>query len=331
MALGALTLLATSLALSAGADGATELAALPAGLPAALLTQALPSAPTKVELKTGYFGTVTLDHEAHLRRQAHCKDCHGSGRVGPIEFTPREAHERCRSCHTERKKGPTDCRGCHVLPAAPPAAADPPAPAPASTPASSLASAPASSPATATTDGAPAPDTGAAPPAGASPVAAKGAASVHEEVRLDEPPPPVPFLRAIQLGGVAGSGAGLSVRLSLRREALVVSHALDRLGGWGRSRTLVTMGVGASLPVEGLDALRVEADGLGGLDVTASPGPDVLPALGARVGLAWAPPWARGYPLVFNVTGLVDLLHRGIASPACAYATFGIGTRPVPR
>jgi hypothetical protein len=85
-----------------------------------LLQEALPAPPNKVLLQANYYGTVTLDHPAHLARGIRCKDCHGAGRVGPIEFTPRLAHERCRGCHVDLKKGPTDCKACHVLPPAGP-------------------------------------------------------------------------------------------------------------------------------------------------------------------------------------------------------------------
>jgi len=302
-----LSLLMSAAVAAAAGSGPADLAAIPLPAVQDLVEQAQAPAPTIVELKTGYYGTVTVNHAAHLERKAHCKDCHGPGRVGPIEFTPKLAHDRCRSCHSERKQGPTDCRGCHVLPPPAPEAAEAPAkepPAPAAAPQAAPTTAP----------------------------ARHGAiAEIHEEVRLDEPPPPMPFLRSVQAGGVAGNGAGLSVRVSLRRDALMVSQSVDYMGGWGRSRTLVTLGLGASVPLERIDALRVEAEGLGGLDVAGAPGPEALPAVGARVGVAWAPPWARRFPLFLTVTALVDLFHGTLASPACAYATVGVGTRPAER
>src|SRR5512133_2102318 len=75
--------------------------------------EALPPAPQLVVLQTSYYGTITLDHPAHLARRISCKKCHGPGPVRKIEFTPRVAHERCVDCHRVAARGPTQCHGCH--------------------------------------------------------------------------------------------------------------------------------------------------------------------------------------------------------------------------
>ena len=75
----------------------------------------LAPAPEKVVRVTRSFGTVTIDHRAHLARKAHCADCHGKGPVTKIEFTPRLAHDRCIGCHREQKRGPMSCRECHEV------------------------------------------------------------------------------------------------------------------------------------------------------------------------------------------------------------------------
>lgn len=71
--------------------------------------------PDRVLRQTRYYGTVTVDHRAHVARRAPCRTCHGDGPVAKVTFpSPRVAHERCVSCHREVRAGPVACRECHV-------------------------------------------------------------------------------------------------------------------------------------------------------------------------------------------------------------------------
>ncbi|HEY6003699.1 MAG TPA: cytochrome c3 family protein, partial [Anaeromyxobacter sp.] len=85
-----------------------------------MLPAALPPPPDRVYLETRSYGTVMVDHRAHLARRVACRACHGAGPVSRIELTPRSAHESCRACHVTASRGPTSCRDCHVQPAEPP-------------------------------------------------------------------------------------------------------------------------------------------------------------------------------------------------------------------
>src|SRR5690242_20384849 len=50
---------------------------------------ALPPPPEVVVRQTRYYGTVTIDHRAHLARRSPCVGCHGPGPVTKLEFTPK--------------------------------------------------------------------------------------------------------------------------------------------------------------------------------------------------------------------------------------------------
>jgi hypothetical protein len=92
-----------------------------AGLAAILLASAIAaSPPQKVTFETSY-GTVTLDHAAHISRRSACDSCHGPGQATAFKFpSAHDAHAACQSCHEQEKRGPTECAGCHVKPAAEP-------------------------------------------------------------------------------------------------------------------------------------------------------------------------------------------------------------------
>jgi hypothetical protein len=145
---------------------------------------------------------------------------------------------------------------------------------------------------------------------------------------------------AVYVSGVAGSGAGLSAQVTSRQAGFQVSHAVDLLvGGGARSRTalLVGAGVPVPLPMALPQALGLTAEAVAGAEAVERPGVRLSAALGARVGLEWTPAWSRGATLRASVTGLLDLFRGGLATPACLYATFGMGTevrrrrRPVSR
>lgn len=82
---------------------------------AALARGGLPPPPQKAVLKTRYFGTVTVDHAAHLARGISCVRCHGPGPVSKLSLPPKVAHERCKGCHDDLQRGPVLCKGCHEL------------------------------------------------------------------------------------------------------------------------------------------------------------------------------------------------------------------------
>jgi hypothetical protein len=63
-----------------------------------------------LEFKKG----VSFKHKAHVESLKDCKKCHENAGGGKIEgFNKDFAHKKCRECHSEMKKGPTSCKGCH--------------------------------------------------------------------------------------------------------------------------------------------------------------------------------------------------------------------------
>ncbi len=82
-----------------------------------LAALALPSPPPGVITReTRTFGTIHIDHPAHLAARAACSGCHGPGPITKVgRMTPPEAHERCFACHLALQRGPRVCRGCHVV------------------------------------------------------------------------------------------------------------------------------------------------------------------------------------------------------------------------
>lgn len=63
-----------------------------------------------VEMKKG----VTFKHKAHAEAIKDCTKCHDNAAGGKIEGFGRDfAHKKCKECHSEMKKGPTNCKGCH--------------------------------------------------------------------------------------------------------------------------------------------------------------------------------------------------------------------------
>ncbi|ACL65414.1 conserved hypothetical protein [Anaeromyxobacter dehalogenans 2CP-1] len=285
------------------AEGA-RVASVPEAAGGVVIT-ALPPPPSKVVRTTKTYGTVTLDHAAHLARKISCKSCHGNGAVTKIVFTPRQAHETCRSCHVQIAKGPTDCRGCHVVPVKePPVVAE----------------------------AAPAPKAGAViragearpvmtlPPSAGAPAAVavtrSGTAAPLVQVPAgegDAAPALAPFVRTLEAGlsVLGGTGqdlvAGPSVRLTSHYDRALLAHSLDWVGGRDRGHVLFMVGGGAELPVH--ERVSLQLLGIGGVDAAGST-VVLMPALGARVGLAWrrAVPWMD--TLTFSFSGVSDLVRR---------------------
>ncbi len=82
-----------------------------AALIAVCLTTGAASAADVMELKKG----VTFKHKAHADTLKDCKKCHDSDKGGKIAgFGKDVAHKKCKECHAEMKKGPTNCKGCHI-------------------------------------------------------------------------------------------------------------------------------------------------------------------------------------------------------------------------
>ncbi|ABC81662.1 cytochrome c3 family protein [Anaeromyxobacter dehalogenans] len=267
---------------------------------------ALPPPPSKVVRTTKTYGTVTLDHAAHLARKISCKSCHGNGAVTKIEFTPRQAHDTCRSCHVQLAKGPTDCRGCHVVPPKEAPAVAEAAPAPA---AGAVIRA-----------GEARPVMSAGPSAGAATgvAAVRGAAAVpslpHGDAGEVEPGPALaPFVRTLEAGlsVLGGTGqdlvAGPSVRLTSHYDRALLTHSLDWVGGRDQGRVLFMVGGGAELPVH--ERVSLQLVGIGGVDAAGST-VVLMPALGARVGLAWRRPVSWLDTLTFSFSGVSDLVRR---------------------
>ncbi|WP_242343185.1 cytochrome c3 family protein [Anaeromyxobacter terrae] len=311
IALAALLSVGAATALDAPAD-AERIAMLGAGsrLVPELAERALPPAPQQIALQTRSYGTVTVDHPAHLARRAHCVSCHGEGPIQKIEFTPRLAHERCRGCHKEQQAGPLTCRGCHVLPApaekpllAQNVAETPPlqiaragaAPADATTPSSAATA----SSLAATRGGAV--DSGRPGPPRAS---ATSLTTVAAGESVPSSPAGVPLRRVLEVGFAGGTGLGPAVRLLSRQEHMVLSHSFDRVGG-SRARSLGLLGVGKGFPVH--DGVEVVALGLGGFDIVESPTATLLPAAGARIGVIWSVRQRFVETIDVSITGVADL------------------------
>lgn len=331
-------LLAVALAASAQQQVATAgrppASAMAGAIPpsSSMVMGALPTPPGKVVLETKTYGTVTVDHAAHLARRTACRSCHGDGPVSKIGFTPRQAHETCRGCHADMKRGPVDCRGCHVLPPKPVevSAAEPPPAAPAAPP-SAL-------PSHATGSGPPpprGPGVAAQPSPAGAPLVAQvpagpglAAPASSPSPSLPAPPPPptyeedlddepdgelVPFRQTVEVGMIAlggpdqSLGFGPSFRLVSRHGRAVMMHSIDSSGGFRTGRTMLLVGGGAVLPVR--PRLGLMVIGMGGMDAA---GTDVwlLPAAGVRVGLQWIRPVPYLDTLSASFATVSDLVRR---------------------
>ncbi len=275
---------------------------------------ALNPAPETVVLETRSFGTVTVDHKAHLGRRAACKGCHGPGPVSKIgRFEPRVAHDRCIGCHKEAKRGPTGCRECHVVKAAEPAAA------PATTVAEAS-SAPETGDIASTKDGsstkvalATTPPAAALVPAGArtAPSGDPGQLEVGRRRILDDQGARRSgFVRVVGIGYsvLGGPGqdltTGPAVYLSMREEDVLLVYAIERGSSAGGGRTLGLIGAGITHPIRG--AWNANAVVLGGFDAGEAP-IAFVPTLGLRVGAEWL---GRRTSLGLAVTGASDLVRQ---------------------
>lgn len=278
----------------AGTPAQPDLVALafsPADQAGGLAEAALPPPPDRVFLETRTFGTVMVDHRAHLQRKVSCRICHGPGVVSSIAFTPRSAHETCRACHVQAKRGPTSCRDCHVQAEGPPIVSPGervrfvyrgPGGARIASATSSRVFAP--------------------------PVAAKSLAV--EASKPPEPPRLAPGGEAVTLsteelaalrdasfsssrevgfGMLAGAGrtsAATSLRLATRVDALVWTEGLQWATGGGFGSLAALLGGGYVFPLR--SRLDVQLLAVGGIDMRYEPSIAVVPVLGATAELRWA-------------------------------------------
>jgi hypothetical protein len=282
--------------LGAGPDASDALAALPpAGTTDALLLQALPPPPDSVTLDASY-GAVTFSHSGHLSRRTRCVACHGQGAVTKVDFTPKVAHQRCKGCHREEKRGPLGCRDCHAVAPAPGLEAT----------RTTLAQA------------------GTAPAAtGRQRGGAPGPASLQAHGAVAQR---TPFHLTLEAGAAAAGDAwGPSVRLSARQGRLVISQGVDRLAG-DTDRLVALFAAGVVQPIH--RRVGVFALAAGGVDVLRKPFDAISPAIGSRVGIEFLPSSSLG-SFHLSVTGLVDVSRRRDEqwnpSRTTVFATLGTG------
>jgi hypothetical protein len=275
----------------------------PPSLPGTI-RQALPVAPDKVVRETRYFGTVTIDHTAHLTQRASCQNCHDPGPVGKIAFTPRTAHERCIGCHRSLERGPTSCRDCHV--------ASPPSAAAATVAAIDGAEQPSEPPARATSLPFPPP-----PPRHGG---------VLADLSGERADPARGFQSAVQVGFASAGEEGFAIRVEARRDQLLFVQGVERVNGAG-SRTLGLFGIGRAHP---LDRGRWELFGLGlaGLDAVDGSSVALLPALGMRGGVRWLLRERLIDVMELSLAGIVDLTG-GPPSAASVPRSYAITTLTV--
>jgi hypothetical protein len=272
------------LALAGGALPASP--ALQASEGADLFVAALAPPPKVVVLDTKYYGTVTIDHAAHLARRSPCASCHGPGPVHKIErFEPRVAHTRCIGCHSEQQHGPTGCRECHAIPEKQEVVAK--------TPGAAEGAQKTAAPATA------------AASAGQAEPAAVAAAPV-EEISL-----PTRFLNVVSagltvLGGTDRHAAsGLSFQATMREHRLLLLYSLERGMSSDHTRTLGLVGAGLlrPLPRTGLNGFATAVAGFNAYEAPLS----VVPTAGVRVGVDWLGSRVSG---TFALTATSDLTRH---------------------
>jgi len=259
--------------------------------------------PTVVVRETRYYGTITIDHAAHLARKAHCRDCHGPGPIGKLVFTPKIAHDRCIGCHREVAKGPEKCQGCHVKPPTPP---------PQLTAAAAAAAGGEAAP----------------PPLAPEPDPANVASAL---AALDRPPDWVrtePFQRHVELGLSIGSGTGLSVRYGAHQDYWVITESVETLRTDTESRTLVLAGAGICNP--GSPRRVLELSAVGGADVVVGAVVAMLPSIGLRGGVEWRQPTPFLQSIHASLTCVWDLQRSSLGREVggtSIYLTIATGFR----
>jgi hypothetical protein len=285
---------------------------------------ALPPPPQKVTLENSY-APVVFSHAGHLSRRTACKACHGEGPVRKIgRFQPKVAHDTCRACHVTAAKGPTDCRGCHVVkpkideaelarsePSDPRRTADLAARANANLLPISVAM---------LTPGAALPlDTrtaaGAFETAASWPVAPATPVTVELERSPEAAPAALsPQSRRSVLAGasmVAAQGtptaAAAALQVTMQQDGFQLTESLEWAGSPGARRTLGLVAGGIVRPLRPRWSAHVL--GVGGFDAINVGWTAFLPAIGARAGVEWATsrPFAHCFDL--SITALTDVMR----------------------
>lgn len=278
--------------------GDDALAGIPGDELSDLALAALPPPPGTVIRETRYYGTITIDHRAHLARRSPCKACHGTGPVTKITFTPKIAHARCVGCHQTLAKGPDKCQGCHVQPPPPPVQL-----------------------AAAGEEGKPAAPAGPPPPNPANVAAALAASDALAARPTTGVFAPDPFQRYLEVGVAAGRGQGFSVRLASHEANLVLTQSVDFQGAPNDTRTFTMLGAGLSHLGRG--RISYEGVALAGADVVSRPGVGVLPALGLRAGAEWRPDHGFVQRVCASVTGVADLTSRASGRDVGTFTVYG--------
>lgn len=287
---------------------------------------ALPPPPQKVTLENSY-APVVFSHAGHLSRRTSCKACHGEGPVRKIgRFQPKVAHDTCRKCHVTVAKGPTDCRGCHVVkpkideaelarsePSDPRRKSDLAAHANAKVNVLPVSVA-------MLTPGAALPlDTGTAAgafeTAAAWPVATAAPATLVLEPSPEAAPAALsPRSRRSVLAGasmLAAQGtptaAAASLQVTMQQDGFQLTESLEWAGRSGARRTLGLVGGGIVRPLRPRWSAHVL--GVGGFDAINVGWTAFLPAIGVRAGVEWATsrPFAHSFDL--SITALTDVMR----------------------
>jgi hypothetical protein len=275
---------------------AMTVAAPASGLRDAALAALAPPPETAV-LQTETFGTITLDHSAHLARRTACKACHGPGPVTKLgRLPPKVAHERCVTCHRDGEAGPTACKDCHVKPTPAPGGAD-------AVTTASMSDVVAGASAGATVAAA----SGTAPAPGPTALDAELSAVRTREIedRLRNP-----FRRILSLGVSSTGGGGRDVTtgpalyVTAREGKVMVAYGIEHGTFSGNSRTLGLIGGGLTQALRG--PWNVHAIGVGGFDVIEDP-TSFSPIVGLRSGIEWL---GRTMSVSLDGSALLDLVTQ---------------------
>jgi hypothetical protein len=127
------------------------------------------------------------------------------------------------------------------------------------------------------------------------------------------PDPWVSKHQLLQLGFVAGTGVGPSLRITSRADRIETAYVLERLSSTDGARILMAYDAGASWPLR--HRFTAWAVGTAGFDAQERPAIGFSPVLGGRAGIEWAPP--GGW--------LVRSLHLSVSMLYAVAPSGGIG------
>jgi len=115
----------------------------------------------------------------------------------------------------------------------------------------------------------------------------------------------MPQRQMVEVGLSAGGGLGPSLRVSSRRDRLVVLYSFERVARSDDARLIGMVGAGLTRPIHA--RWEVIAVAMGGFDTIESPAVAIVPALGARAGIEWHPKGFGRGAIQLGVTAVVDL------------------------